>query len=178
MMHDDPTGLSLVERDFDGLRRPRERDKKFRAELRTELLRRASLQQHAGSWMQRHRRVLAVVTGTVLSLIGLFGYAWLTNSTLGEPATASAATLLRRAAAQAVPPGEIGHYVYRVQVHNNGAAAGSGTVDVWFEGRTSPARSTQTVTLDKGAKPGTGSESGAAGRLLGRFVTDGCSRPN
>jgi hypothetical protein len=135
MSNDHDNGVSLLERDLLELRRPHERDEAFRRELRLALEDQAAGQPTRLQGALRSsalRRRLVILGGTVVaaSLIGtVFGYVQLTGSTpLAGPPAASAATVLRAAAASGLAPGDVGHYVYSfsVQVPGSGPASAAG----------------------------------------------------
>jgi RNA polymerase sigma-70 factor (ECF subfamily) len=75
---------------------------------------------------------------------------------------ASAAAILRAAAAQAPAAGQVAHYGYDFTATFDSRSI-TGTSDVWTDPTASPARSAQTVWLVKGPK-------GGAPMLLGRFI--------
>jgi hypothetical protein len=101
--------------------------------------------------------VAALATGVIALVAALLATG--SPSLTGE---ASAAAILRAAAAQAPATGQVAHYRYDFTATLNGRSM-TGTSDVWTNPTASPARSAQTVRLVKGPK-------GGAPMLLGRFI--------
>lgn len=108
-------------------------------------------------WLRRPFALAAVGAATAAAVAALLTAG--SSSLTGE---ASAAAILRAAVAQAPAAGEVAHYDYGFTVTVAGHAI-SGTSDVWSDPTASPARSSQTVRLDKGPQ-------GGAPMLLGRFI--------
>lgn len=174
MSSDHDKSLSLLERDLQALSRPQQHDEVFRTELRLTLEDQAARQPmphlHDGSRTAAGRRRLAFLVGAVATaslVVLIVGYVWLTGSTpLVGPTPASAATVLRAAAASVLPPGEVAHYTYSftAQVPGGGPMTESGTVDAWIAGG-DPTRSAQTVKVTKA--------SGASEAPLARIIQVG-----
>jgi hypothetical protein len=163
MTPDERKPLSLVESDLDAFRSTLDDPAAFRAELRALLAaeaaaRRRAAPRRAGIW---RRRPVAAVGVAAAGLLAGVAIAVLSGSSALRPAPASAATILRQAAAAAPAPDQLGHYVYDFTVSS--PFVGSGTVDVWVDGSARPVRTVQTVTL-------AGKGSGGA---LGTFVQVG-----
>lgn len=106
----------------------------------------------------RRRFAMVAVAAAMVAVVA----ALLTAGSSSLTGEASAAAILRAAVAQAPAAGEVAHYDYAVSATVDGHTI-SGTSDVWSDPTASPARSSQAVRIDKGAK-------GGAAMLLGRFI--------
>jgi hypothetical protein len=147
MAPDERAPRSLVESDLESFRSTLENPAAFRAELRALLAVQAAAsgrapRRRAPIWRSRPARAIALAA---VALAAGLVVALLTGSSALRPGPASAATILRQAAAAAPAPGQLGHYVYDFTVSS--PVARSGTVDVWVEGSAQPIRTAQTVTL-------------------------------
>jgi hypothetical protein len=165
MTPDEHAPRSLVESDLEAFRSTLEDPAAFRTELRALLAAEGAARRRAAPRRARtRRRGPAAIALAAVGLLAVLAVALLSGSSALRPSTASAATVLRQAAAVAPAPGELGHYVYDFTASFPGGPDASGTVDVWVDGSAQPVRTAQTVTL-----AGKGSGSAA----LGTFVQVG-----
>ncbi|MGH2852645.1 MAG: hypothetical protein ACRDLF_00415 [Solirubrobacteraceae bacterium] len=173
MRYDDDSRLATLERELEDLRRPEAGDEEMRADLRAKLLRQAAQPTvRLGLFhrlLTRRPVVLSGLAAGAFAAIGLLGYASLTGSNpLSGPTPASAATILRAAAASGLAPGQAGHYIYTFTASGptQGASPSGGTVDVWIDPSANPSVSVQAVSLDAPK----GGSANPAGSLVGRFA--------
>jgi len=164
MTPDERTPRSLVESDLEAFRSTLDDPAAFRTELLALLAAEAAARGRAvpGRAPIRRRRRAAAVVVVAAGLLAGVAVALLSGSSPLRPAPASAATILRQAAAAAPAPGQLGNYVYDFTVSS--PVAGSGTVDVWVDGSAQPVRTAQSVTL---------AGKGSGGAALGTFVQVG-----
>jgi hypothetical protein len=165
MTPDDRTARSLVESDLEAFGSTLDDPAAFRADLRALLAADAAARGRAvprRAWISRGRR--AAVAVAAVGLLAGVAVAVLSGSSPLRPAPASAAMILRQAAAAAPAPGQLGHYVYDFTASFPGGPGASGTVDVWVDGSAQPVRTAQTVTL---------AGKGSGGAALGTFVQVG-----
>jgi hypothetical protein len=153
------------------LRAKNDRQNTFRHELRAQLVDAAAelektrvegrVSRRAARPFGRHLAVAITATAaTAVGAVIVFGGLLAASRT----STASAASILRQAAAHAIALGDVAHFTYTVTISQPSAGIDSrGRVDAWYEpGPGGAARSVQTLTLAKAP--------GQPEQLFGRFL--------
>jgi hypothetical protein len=166
MRPDNPEIVHELESDLHRLGDPDPRDELLRVLIRERLQTNASATPQSQSRaLPRTLRLRAVAIAAGVATVAVVSYASLSGgAALTGPAPASAATILRDAAAVTVPAGDVEHLVYSIGTSGASGvdASRAGTVDVWMNPSARPAISVQTVDLGGSVKAGSAK--------VGRFV--------